>query len=61
MAKYKFTETAYVDGRLYHEGEVVILPASLVPGPHMCPLDDEARKAAKAVNMTKINPLDFLT
>ena len=57
MAKYRFTETAYSDGRIYKEGETVTVSNSVIPGPHMTPLDEDAKTAAKSANMVKTDLL----
>lgn len=47
MAKYKFHQRSFWNDRLYEKGEEIEIKASIKPGPHMEPLDDEARQAAK--------------
>jgi hypothetical protein len=60
MAQYRVTETSYLDSRIVIEGETVIVPDGTIPGPHMTPLDDAARMAAKDVKPGKIDPIEDL-
>lgn len=60
MAQYRVTETSYLDGRIVMEGDTVTVPDDTIPGPHMEPLDDPARIAAKGIIPGKINPIEDL-
>jgi len=62
MAKYKLTDTAYLAERLLAPGEVVEVADTVVPGPHMNPVDDAARRAVKAAGnrMVRIDPVEAI-
>ncbi len=47
MAKYELLERSFVHNRLWEPGEVVEVDDSLVPGPHMKPVNAAAEKAFK--------------
>ncbi len=47
MAKYELLERAFIHNRLWEPGEVVEVDDSVIPGPHMKPLDAAAEKAFK--------------
>lgn len=51
MAKYKLMQMAYINNRLCGEGEVVTVPDGTIPGPHMLPVDAEAKRMAKAIGL----------
>jgi hypothetical protein len=65
MAQYKLTEPAYLLNVLWPEGAVVEVPDTLVPGPHMIPMDSAAKKMCKSipgfVNERMPDPLNTLT
>lgn len=52
MATYRLTEKAFIGNVVYEEdtviGEGTSVPFSGIPGPHMIPLDDDAKKAVAA-------------
>jgi hypothetical protein len=48
MAKYRFHQKSYVGDRIVEKGEEADVGSNVKPGPHMEPLDDEARAAAEA-------------
>jgi hypothetical protein len=60
MAQYRVTETSYLDGRIIAEGDTVTVSDDTIPGPHMLPLDDAAKKAAKDIKPGKIDPVEDL-
>ena len=39
MARYRFLQSAYIDGRLFNAGEIAELRDDWVPGPYVEPLD----------------------
>ncbi len=63
MARYRVTETCYLAERLLQPGDDVEVADDVVPGPHMTPKDDAARKAVKAAGarMTKTDPIETMT
>jgi len=63
MARYRITETSYINDRLVAEEAIIEVADDLVPGPHMQPRDDAARKAVKAAGqrMAKVDPVESLT
>ena len=49
MAKYKLLEMAYINNTLLNAGAIVTVPDGTIPGPHMQPVDETAKRAfAKA-------------
>jgi len=52
MATYRLTEKACIIDQVYEEGTVIgegtAVPFTGIPGPHMEPLDDDAKKRIKA-------------
>ena len=60
MAQYRVTETSYLDGRIIAEGDTITVSDDTIPGPHMQPLDDAAKKAAKDIKPGKIDPVEDL-
>lgn len=46
MAVYKLLDKAYFD-QVYNAGEEVTVDDSVIPGPHMVPVDAAAKAAAK--------------
>ena len=64
MAKYRLLEKAFIHNRLWEPGEVVEVDDSVVPGPHMLPVDLSAKRIAKAVGLENgplPDPVDQLT
>lgn len=64
MAKYELLEKAFIDNRIYEAGETVDVSGDVIPGPFMKPVDDAAKKRAKAVGQVlgpMNNPVDDLT
>ena len=64
MAQYKLLETAFINQRLYVEGEICEVDDSVIPGPHMVPQDDAAKKAFKKAGITNgalPDPIEELT
>lgn len=63
MARYRVTETCYVNDRLLKPGDDVEVADTVIPGPHMTPRDDAARKAVKAAGarMTRTDPIEAMT
>jgi len=63
MARYRITEPAYINLRMLQEGDEIDLADDFVPGPHMQPRDEPARRAARAAGqrMAKFDPIDTLT
>jgi hypothetical protein len=64
MAKYKLLEPAYINHCLYGEGDVVVVGNDVIPGPHMLPIDNDARRKAKEVgllNQAVPNYIDEIT
>jgi hypothetical protein len=51
MARYKLLESAFINQMLYGEGAIVTVSNDVIPGPHMLPMDLEARKKAKEVGL----------
>ncbi|MGO8945426.1 MAG: hypothetical protein ACLQJ7_17365 [Syntrophobacteraceae bacterium] len=47
MAKYELLEKAFIHNRIWEPGEVVEVDDSVVPGPHMKPVDAAAKAAFK--------------
>ena len=47
MAKYELLERAFIHQRLWEPGEEVEVDDSVIPGPHMKPLDAAAKTAFK--------------
>ncbi|MGO9020055.1 MAG: hypothetical protein ACLQVJ_17095 [Syntrophobacteraceae bacterium] len=46
-AQYELIEKAFIGDHIRYEGERIEVPANLVPGPHMIPLNEAAKKAFK--------------
>jgi len=64
MAKYKLLEKAFIDNRLWEIGEEVEVPEGTRPGPHMQPVDSEAKKVAKEIGLVNgpmPDPVDEMT
>lgn len=64
MAKYKLTETAFIDHRIYAAGEKVTVPDDFIPGPHMIPVDKAASAMAKKIGLVNgplPDPIDEIT
>ncbi len=63
MARYRITDLCYLDERLVQPGEDVDIADDVIPGPHMSPKDDAARRAVKAAaaRMVKIDPVEAMT
>lgn len=64
MAKYKLLEPAYIDNRIYVAGEKVVVPDDFIPGPHMVPIDAEAKKMAREIGLVNgalPDPIDEMT
>ncbi len=51
MAQYKLLETAYLNDRLYKEGETATVPDHVLPGPHMVPVDAKAHEIARSMGL----------
>ena len=60
MAKYKLTERAYIHNRLYEEGMIVTVDDTMIPGPHMIPVDAAAKKMAKEIGLENDAPHDYV-
>ena len=45
MARWKFLQSAYIDGRLFQPGEIASLRDDWKPGPFVEPLDADAARA----------------
>ena len=58
MAKYRISETSYIDGKIVNADEEIVVSDLLRPGPHWEPQDDAARKAAKDIIPGKVNPVE---
>ncbi|MFZ0945691.1 MAG: hypothetical protein WB930_00050 [Syntrophobacteraceae bacterium] len=52
MAKYELLEKAFIHNRIWEPGETVEVDDSVIPGPHMKPLDAAAEKAFKKTGFT---------
>ncbi len=64
MARYRVTEASYIDGRLLQPGDEIATADGLIPGPHLTPLDDAARRAVKAAGparMDRVDPVEAMT
>lgn len=64
MAKYELLEKAFIDNRIYEVGETVEVSDSVIPGPHMKPVDDAAKKKAREIGLVLgpiPDPVDQLT
>jgi adenosyl cobinamide kinase/adenosyl cobinamide phosphate guanylyltransferase len=64
MAKYKLSETAFINHRIYLAGETVEVPDEVIPGPHMVPVDRAARKMADSIGLINgplPDPIDEIT
>lgn len=64
MARWKLLETAFIADRLVAEGDEITTTDTIIPGPHMEPLDDAAKALAEkhADRMQPVgNVLDQLT
>lgn len=55
MSRYRLTEPAFIGNRVWPAeteiGDGTQVPFSGIPGPHMEPLDDEAKKALAAAQI----------
>ena len=51
MAKYELLEKSFIDNRIWEPGEIVEVPDDLIPGPHMVPVDDAAKRVAKKLGL----------
>ncbi len=64
MARYRVTEPCYIDDRLLQPGDEIATADSLIPGPHLAPLDEAAQRAVKAagpVRMGRVDPVESMT
>jgi hypothetical protein len=64
MAKYKLTETAFINNQIYQPGAKVEVPDDFIPGPHMIPVDKAAAKMAKEIGLVNgpmPDPIDDIT
>ena len=63
MARYRITATCYINDRIMNEGDEIDVADSMIPGPHLSPRDDAARRAVKAAGnrMSLVDPIDSLT
>jgi hypothetical protein len=64
MARYRVTALCYINDRILQDGEDVEVADDLIPGPHLSPRDDAARRAIKGAGarMTnRVDPIDSLT
>ncbi len=64
MAQYRMLEKAFLNHRIYDVSEVADVPDDTVPGSHMVPVDDAAKKMAKKVGLKNgplPDPIDDLT
>jgi hypothetical protein len=51
MAKYKLLERSFINNRIHEEGDTVEISDGIIPGPHMVPVDDAAKRIAKRVGL----------
>ena len=51
MAQYKLLQMAYINNCLHGEGAIVTVRDDMIPGPHMLPVDAEAKRMAKAIGL----------
>lgn len=64
MAQYRMLEKAFLNHRIYDANEVADVPDDTVPGPHMVPVDEAAKKMAKKIGLVNgpmPDPIDELT
>jgi hypothetical protein len=62
MPKYKLLEKAFIDQRIYEAGDEVEFAGR--PGPHMVPMDAEAKAIAKKLGLVNgpiPDPIDQIT
>jgi hypothetical protein len=64
MARYKLLQKAFIDNRIWEEGDTIEVADDFPAGPHMQPLDSAARKRVKEMGVevgTFPDPITELT